>query len=371
MPFWKKPYRPLNQVLLNFAALHSNLKLYRSLLPGVVVAPVLKSNAYGHGLREVAGALKNEGCPFYIVDSIYEAYEIRRVDRKTPVLILGYNHESNLRKKSGFHFAATSLEQFKALVKMKVPLHVELNTGMNRMGFAWRDIESWLPELAPHAQHIVGLFTHLADADNPEDNSFTELQAKRFEEMLERVRAAGIQPQWIHVGNSAGSLKLKKYPFNMVRLGFSLYGNNVYDKKDPTFKELTGLKPVLEFQATLVQIQNLRPGDGVSYGLQFKAEKPTRIGVLSAGYYEGLPIALSNQGVVQVHGHPCPIRGRVCMNHTLIELGDISAQLGDPVTIYSADPHSPAHVNEQAKKAKTIPYELLVRLSESVRRQAR
>ncbi len=369
---WKKSYEPLNQVLLDVHALRSNLALFREKLPGVAIAPVLKSNAYGHGLKPVAKALKQENCPFYIVDSIYEAYEIREVDAKTPLLILGYNFEKNLRKKKGFHFTAGSLDQLEALARKKLPIHLELNTGMNRMGFHWRNPEVWLKEVAKHKDHIVGVFTHLADADNPADSSFTEQQVQRFEALLGTLKDKELNPQWIHVGNSAGSLKLKTHPFNMARVGFSLYGTNVYEETDPFYEKLNGLKPVLEFQSTLVQIQDLEPGDAVSYGLQFKAEKALRIGVLCAGYYEGIPIALSNIGFVEVKGQLCPIRGRVCMNHTLVELpSSLEVSLGERVTVYSKDPFSPASVRAQAQKAKTIPYELLVRISESVRRQVR
>lgn len=365
---WPKPYQPLNQVSLDLDAIRSNLNLFREKLPSLAVAPVLKSNAYGHGLKEIAKALKREGCPFFVVDSIYEAYKIREVDSKTPLLILGYNSESNLRKKKDFHFTAGSVEQLEMLAHKKLPIHLELNTGMNRMGFHWRNPEIWLKEVAKHKKHIVGIFTHFADADNPDDNSFTDLQVQRFKFLKQELENRGVHPEWIHAANSAGSLKVQDPIFNMMRLGFSLYGINVYEESDPFYRELEGLKPVMEFQSTLVQIQELEPGDAVSYGLQFKANKPTRIGILCAGYYEGIPIALSNVGHVEVNGQLCPIRGRVCMNHTLVELGEVKAKIGDRVTVYSKDPHSPVSVRAQAKKAKTIPYELLVRISESVRR---
>lgn len=369
MQLWPKPYQPLNQVSLNLDALRDNLALYREKLPGVAVAPVLKSNAYGHGLKEIASALRKEACPFYAVDSIYEAYEIRKVDPKTPVLILGFNFENNVRKKKGFHFTAGSLDQLKMLAHKKLPIHLELNTGMNRMGFHWRNPEQWLDEVAKHKDQIEGVFTHFADADNPNDTSFTELQTQRFKSLLVELQKRGVHPKWIHAGNSAGSLKIKDPIFNMIRLGFSLYGTNVFEDTDPSFQELKDLKPVMEFQSTLVQIQDLEPGDAVSYGLLFKTEKPLRIGILCAGYYEGIPIALSNVGHVEINGTLCPIRGRVCMNHTLVEL-KTEAKIGDRVTVYSKNPNSLVSVRAQAKLAKTIPYELLVRIAESVRRQA-
>lgn len=369
MRFGRKAYEPLNRVLIDGSALRNNLALFRQKLPKLEIAPVLKSNAYGHGLREIAGLLKTENCPFYVVDSAYEAYEIRTVDKKIPILILGYHLENNFRKKKNVHYTAGSLEQLDLLSRHKVPIHIELNTGMNRMGFSWHDPERWMDAVVSHKDLIVGLFTHLADADNPRDSDTTDLQVKRFETLLEQLKERDVKPHWIHVGNSAGSLKLKNHPFTLARVGFSLYGMNVYDDRDSFHGELDGLHPVLEFQSTLVQIQNLEAGDGVSYGLQFKAEKPMRIGVLCAGYYEGIPLSLSKVGYVEIRGKTCPIRGRVCMNHTLVELPDDTIQVGDRVTIYSKHTESKCGVLKQAAAAKTIPYELLVRISESVRRE--
>lgn len=369
MRLWPEPYQPLNRVLLDLDALRSNLNFFRKKLPNLAVAPVLKSNAYGHGLKEIAAALKAEACPFYVVDSIYEAYEIRKVDPKTPLLILGFNFANNVRKKKGFHFAAGSLDQLEMLAQKKLPIHLELNTGMNRMGFHWRNPEEWLDEVAKHKDQIEGVFTHFADADNPSDIGFTELQVQRFKTLLKELQKRGVDPKWIHASNSAGSMKIKDPVFNMMRLGFSLYGINVFDENDPSYNELKSLKPVMELKSTLVQIQELEQGDGVSYGLQFKAKEPMRIGILCAGYYEGIPIALSNSGHVEINGTHCPIRGRVCMNHTLVEL-KTEAKIGDSVTVYSKNPNSSVSVRAQAKLAKTIPYELLVRISESVKRQA-
>jgi alanine racemase len=155
----------------------------------------------------------------------------------------------------------------------------------------------------------------------------------------------------------------------MVRLGVSLYGINPYEGKDPLHDMLKELRPVLEFRSTLIGIQSLKKGDSVSYGETYIAEKNEIIGVIAAGYYEGIPRNLSSKGFVSINGTICPILGRVCMNHTLISLKGVTASVGDEVVVYSKNPSDENSVTHQALKAETIPYELLVRLSESVKRQ--
>ena len=226
MAFFSKQYKTLNTLWIEGAALKCNLNHYREKMPGTAIAPVLKGNAYGHGIKEVTEILKSEHCPFYVVDSNYEAYQIRKVDKKTPILILGFNYAENIRKKPGFTYAAGSLDQCLALIKHKVPFHLEINSGMNRMGFSLEELETILPQLKEHKKWITGVFTHLADADNPSDDSFTQKQVDLFKEALQKMHGAGFDPKWIHVANSAGALKTKSHPFNMIRLGLGLYGIN-------------------------------------------------------------------------------------------------------------------------------------------------
>jgi alanine racemase len=237
------------------------------------------------------------------------------------------------------------------------------------MGLVWNQLEELLDTLQIHKIYPEGIFTHLSSADEAQ-NDFTELQLERFLKVVTALKAIGRQPRWVHVANSAGALKAKHPEINMVRLGLGLYGLNPYEEEDHFFKKLDSLKPVLEFKSTLVGIQKIKKGERSGYGTHYKAPKDQTIGIIAAGYYEGIPIKLSNTGLAEVHGKRCPFIGRVCMNHTMILLEDVEAKIGDPVLVYSRDKSSPLCVFEQSKRAQAFHYEMITRLSQSVRRQA-
>jgi len=362
LPFLSS-YRTLNVVNLFEAALRHNLNSYRELMPDKAICPVLKSNAYGHGLVEVARVLDEAVPEFLVVDSLYEAYELKKVGIKSKVLILGYTFEENLKgRRLPFHFACTSVEMAKVLIEMGASLHLKIDTGMNRMGFNVDELQEVLPLLRKMGANVVGVMTHLAEADMEAGDEFTRQQADLFEEAVKQVRDAGFDPQWIHAGQTAGSLKLNDDRFNMVRLGLGLYGISL--------SEELNLRPVMEVRSTVVEVRDLLLGDKVSYGGTFVADRKMKIAVVPFGYYEGLPWNLSSTGCFNVGGVICPIVGRVCMNYTMVDVSMVpGVAVGDPVVVYSAERGEANSIQEMARLAKTIPYELMVRVAESVRRE--
>lgn len=356
----RSKYRTLNTVRVFKDALIHNLNLYRTLLPNQAICPVLKSNAYGHGLITVAKILEREKPEFFVVDSLYEAYRIKKAGVKTPLLILGYTFPENLSKKSlPFHFTAFDMEVAEVLAKIKVPVHLEIDTGMARMGFTLETLENNLGRMKEMKLNIVGVFTHFADADNPENTEYNDMQLALFKKALNMVKKAGFEPKWIHAGNSAGSIKTKLPELNMARVGLSLYGISPLDDKDTWHPKLKELQPAMEIASSLIAIRQLKKGDKVSYGCSYEAPRDMTIGVIPFGYYEGLPRSLSNQG---------EIVGRVCMNHTMIDLTGKKAEIGDEYLVYTKKGQK--SVREYAKKAKTISWELMVRIAESVKREA-
>lgn len=346
--FFKKTYRTLNTIKVSGSALVNNLNIYRKLVPEQAVCPVLKSNAYGHGLIQVAKVLEKEKSPFFIVDSLYEAQKLNKAGIKTPILILGYTFPENLKgRKYPFHFTVTDLEMASVLAKLKVPVHIEVDTGMARMGFSMEELPNALTEMKERNLNIEGIFTHFADADNPDDHSFTKEQSEKFQKAISLTKEAGFEPKWIHASNSAGASVTDIPELNMMRLGIGLYGfPPVQDHR------IYGLKQAIAIKSTIIATRQLKKGDKVSYGCTFEAQIDMRIGTLPFGYYEGLPRSLSNKA---------PFLGRICMNHSIIEI-DQTTKLGDEVEIYS-------DLAGSATESGTIPYELLTRLSESVRRE--
>lgn len=360
IPFTGK-YRTLNIVKVSSDALRHNLRAYRELLPGRAICPVLKANAYGHGLVDVARALDVEKPEFFVVDSLHEAYLLKKAGIKARVLILGYTFSENLtRKKLPFHFAVSDLESAEVLAKQGAKLHLKVDTGMNRMGFSMEDLEQVLARLRELKADVVGVLSHLADADNPEDDSYTEEQLERFEKAVDQVKAAGFEPQWIHCGQSAGAIKQGREWINMVRAGLALYG--VFS--------MPGLKPVMELQSTVVGVRKLKSGEKVSYGCTFTADQDMTVAMVPVGYYEALPWSISNKGKLEVKGAMCPIVGRVCMNYTIVDVSALEGvKIGDSVVVYSRNSDQENSIANMAKFVETIPYELMTRVAGSIRRE--
>lgn len=339
-----KQYRTLNTVKISAAALRHNLNEYRKLTQ-LEVCPVLKSNAYGHGLIEVANIMEGEKPAFLVVDSLYEAHEIKKAGIKTPLLVLGYTFPENYKRRLPFHFGVSDLESAETLAQLGLKAHIEVDTGMSRMGFQMEELPRALKAMKEMGLKVEGLFSHLADADNEEDQSFTKLQIEKFQKAIGLTKEAGFNPKWIHLSNSAGALNAKIPEVNMMRLGLGLYGHS------PVKIDLK-LKPALKLESSIINTKRLKKGDKVSYGCTFEAPQNMHIGIIPFGYYEGLPRALSNK---------LNFLGRICMNHCMIEV-DAHTKIGDKIEIYP-------NIKEAAKKADTIPYELLTRLASSIRRE--
>lgn len=367
---FEKNYVTLNKVLVLEKALRHNLRLFRKLVPDQSICPVLKSNAYGHDLVITAKILEKEHPDFFIVDSLYEAYELREADIHSPILIMGYIMPENLKKRhEDFHFAAFDIDNAKVLAKLRAPVHLKIETGLSRMGFTLEDLERDLKKMRKMKLNVVGIFSHLADADNSTSNEYTEGQLKIFKQALEMVRAAGFNPKWIHIAASGGALKAQLPEANMVRLGLSLFGINPYDPKDPYHKKLKKLKPSMELVCTLSAVRTVKKGQKVGYAGAFVAPEKMRIGVVPTGYYEALPRNLGGKGFVEIRKKLCPIIGRVCMNYILVDLRKAKAKKHDPVIVYSRDAKKSNSIENTARLTGTIPNEILVRICESLLRE--
>lgn len=367
-----RQYRTLNRIELDRAAVLHNVRTLQARHPGMSIIPVLKSNAYGHGLREMAAILNGAACDLLAVDGYFEAAAIRHISRHR-VLVLGYILPGNARlldtRRCSFVVQdVAGLEAFGRL-RRRVRVHLELNTGMNRLGLQPAELPGYIAALRKFPNiELEGVMSHLADADNEIDDSFTAAQAAQFDRLVAQVLAAGFHPRFIHLAQTAGSTKAHSNYANAMRLGIGLYGINPLGPRDPHYGDLAGLRPVLSLKSTIVKMLPLRPGDKVSYGGTFTAPRAMRLGVLPLGYYEGVPRELSNVGVVTAGGHVLPIVGRVCMNHTMIDLRRSGLAVGDEVTLTSADPLQPNSVARLSADHRLFPYTILTALSSSVRR---
>lgn len=363
-------YDPLIRVLIFKDALIHNLRAYQNKYPGLQIAPVLKSHAYGHGLVEVASILDKETLPFFAVDSFYEALVLRQARIRSKILIIGYTREELMLKKTlkDVSFAILSLESLKSLsakLKSQNYFQLKVDTGMHRQGVLMNELAQAFSLIKSNPKIVFeGIYTHFADADNP-DESFTKKQILLWNEATKHARKVFGDLKYLHAAATAGAAYASEIESNVCRLGIGLYGINVH----PRVK--LNLKPVLEMRSVLAGLKKLQAGDYLGYSRLFRAQKDMTIAIVPAGYNEGVDLRLSNKGVFQVRGQICPIVGRVSMNITTIDVSALQdAKLEEEVVIFSRNPDHENSV-ENAIKACGIrnPREILVHIPAYLRRE--
>lgn len=353
-------FTPLNLISISKDRLTANYKKLSKINPKIKIAPVLKSNGYGHGIKLVGEILDQVGAPFLCVDSLYEAFQLKsRMGVKTPVLIMGYIHPKSLSvKKLSFSFAIYDIEHARTLDEYQKgsKLHIFVDTGMHREGISMEDLPGFLEELKKLKNiEVEGLMSHLAQPDKP-DSSLTRTQVTNFQKARELVLKSGLNPEWFHLGGSYGLLNKLTAGCNLVRVGRAVYGID------------WGL-PVLKHTSTIVQIKKIKKGDKVGYSGTFVADKDITIGVLPLGYNDGIDRRLSNTGILTVDGVECPIIGLVSMNITTIDISAVKEPfLDQEVVIFSDNPEDPNSVVNASKRGQVLPHEMLIHIAESTKR---
>jgi alanine racemase len=367
---FEKEFATHNRIEISQSAILHNLDLFMR-LTAMQAIPVLKGNAYGHGLDLLAKVLKDRTVPYIAVDGYFEALRIREISNQ-PVLVMGAilpeNYARMQYKNFTFvvHDEASIYELGRTGKRIKV--HLECNTGMNRYG-AKKDETSKLTKLILKYKNLTleGVMSHLADSDG-NDPATVGIAVEEFDFCVEVIRKAGARPSILHVAQSAGSIRAKSRYANAFRLGIGLYGINPFPLNHKLAPQLKELRPALKLTSTITKIIELKKGDKVSYNYTFTAPKSMKIGILPVGYYEGINRALSNVGTVKVGKQFASIVGRVCMNHTMISLDNVDAKEGDEVLIYSDNPIDKNAIDTIAYTHNLFNYNLLTALSQDVRR---
>lgn len=371
LKIFKGSYTTLNTIGVIKNNLLHNYKYLSSFDKNIKIAPVVKSNGYGHGILNVAKILESQNPPFFCVDSLFEAYELLNGGVKVPVLITGYTNPENLKvKKLPFHYALFTLDVAEALNKYQpgAKAHLFLDTGLHREGVPITKLAEFLKDLErfPNIK-IEGVMSHLASSKSKDDKLFLS-QIEQFKKGLKIIKDAKINPKWVHIAATGAIVNPQTRPIitglsNMVRAGLSTYGfsSSTFDKN---------LKPALSLKTHLAQIKQIKKGDMVGYDGTFEAKKDMILGILPIGYYDGVDRGLSNKGVVQIMGHECPILGRVSMNITTVDITSLSnPQIGEEVIVYSNNPTDKNSISNVSRTCNKIPYEILVNLAESTRRE--
>ncbi len=360
---------PLITVHIDEAALLHNLREYRQAYPDIQFAPVLKSNAYGHGLIPIAHILDSPNIPFLIVDSYYETLTLRQNAIKSPILIIGYILPEIIKKShlKNVYFTVTSLVQLQAIndsIRRPISIHLKIDTGMHRQGLLPTEIHQAITIIKKNSSlQLQGICSHLADADN-KINTYNQAQLNQWEQSIPFFENAFPQLTYYHISASAGLIHTAKSHHNLARLGLGLYGISIIENNK------LSLKPVLSLTSIISGIKVIKKGDTVGYNNTFIAKNDMLIATIPAGYAEGVDRRLSNIGQVEIAGILCPIIGRISMNITTIDITHIpNIQIGDIVTLISNDNSSPISANAIAKMCDTIPYEILIHIPGYLRRE--
>ncbi len=357
-------YEPLIEVRIYKEAILHNLYVFRA---DTDVAPVLKSNAYGHGLVPVAKILDRQNTPFFCVDSFFEALILRNESVRTPLLIIGYTPLQNILHGSfkAVSFSILSLDELEIISKkLTVPrnFHLKIDTGMHRQGVPYTQIGKAIELIKQNSHiHIEGAYTHLADADTP-NSLHTKEQIERWNQCAALMRETFSHIRYLHCAATSGSFYSASIDANVMRLGIGLYGIEVGPEKH-------NLKPTLSVHTRIASVRNIQPGESVGYNAIFTATMPMRVAAVPAGYAEGIDRRLSNKGMFMLHNTPCPIVGRVSMNITSIDVTNVpNVKLDDEVVVISNEPGTPTSIENIAKICSTIPYEILVHIPAHLRR---
>jgi len=372
---FKPKYETLNKIEIDAKKILANYEYLKNQQGSAEIFPVLKSNAYGHGLKEMCLILNQSSAPLVIVDSFPEAQIAWRYFKRN-VLILG---EMPLDAYSYCDFKRTEFavydgETLKLLARYrkKARIHLFVNSGMNREGI--KDINEFIKVNNKYLDRVevTGLCSHLASAD--EQSILNQTQEKEFINSLECLRAAGYFPKWVHLGNSAGLLTLNNKLLTAYRPGLALYGYSPFsDFDDSDFEANSALQPALKVTSRVVSVQNLLPGESVSYNESYRASRETNIAIIPFGYFEGLDRRLSNKAEFNVVGGNnsfwAPVAGRVCMNLTCLDVNSQNVQKGDLVVIVSSNKEDRNSVLKISHLMNTVPYEFLVRLQPNIRRE--
>ena len=360
---------------IDLSAIRKNIMTMKNCIPqGKKLLAVIKANAYGHGAIEIAEAL-DDLADYYGVACVDEAIELRNAGIGKPILILGETDISLFDEVVKYDITQTvfTVQQAEALSKAagrlgkQAKLHIKIDTGMNRIGFACK--EESVQDIVTISKFsnldMEGIFTHYYRADE-RDKSIAERQLKDFTRMIEWLEEAGVHFSIRHISNSAGIMEMPNDIYDMVRSGISTYGLYPSEEMD---KEACVLYPAMELKSHVTYIKTVKAGETVGYGGTYTLPEDKRIATVGVGYADGYPRALSNQGRMLVRGQYAPIVGRVCMDQTMIDVSHIpDVKEGDEVVLVGKQGENRLSVEELAEMSASFNYEFVCDVNRRVPR---
>ncbi len=360
----KKVHETIFEINLN--AMVHNLNVYKQKLnKGVKLMGMVKAFSYGAGSYEIAKVMEYSRVDYLAVAYADEGVALRKAEIKLPIMVMNpepvafdaiiqYNLEPEV-------YNLFILEQLiKACNGQEISIHIEVDTGMKRLGFDEEELDELITILNQnHNLRVKTIFSHLAASDEKKHDLFTHEQIQKFERMCHKIKSAFNYPILCHILNSGGIVRFPNAQFDMVRLGIGLYGI------DPTEKLQKQLQPVGTLKTVISQIRKVKSHETVGYSRKGTVQRDARIAVVAIGYADGLNRKFSNgKGHMLINGHKAPIVGKICMDMTMIDVTDIQCKEGDEVIVLGRE----IEINEFADKLGTIPYEVLTSISQRVKR---
>ena len=368
------PTRP-TVAAIDLHALAYNLKGIRKKVGrDVKVMAVVKANAYGHGIVEVARFLQQCAVEYFGVANAEEGVILREAGITAPIHVFTIPAATQIPLFTSFGLEPTVGSEAEArLLNAQgrrsgkiLNVHIKVDTGMNRIGVKPRNLSKLVKELSGLRQlEIKGVYTHFATSDW-HDKSFSKQQLSVFHQSVDALRTAGVVPEVIHCAGSAGILDLPESYFSMVRPGIMMYG--CYPSGETT--ESVRVKPVLSLKSRVSVVKWIEPGEAVSYGRRFIATRRTKIATLPLGYADGYIRLLTGRSNVLIGGTVFPIVGTICMDQLMVDVGKSDVRVGDEAVLIGRQGRKAITAWDLASKIGTIPYEICTNISSRVPRIA-
>ncbi|MDF1545752.1 MAG: alanine racemase [bacterium] len=376
--------RLLNWIELDQAVLRKNIGSLAKLAGDRTLAICVKANAYGHGLAEMTSLLKGEKRVDYLtVHSVAEASLARKAGWDRKIMLLGPFSSDETRSVLELDlepmiFEIGALEELGHLAGKQnrvIRTHLKLETGTNRQGITEQELPGFVsvykkqPSLIPY-----GAAMHFANIEDTTNHEYAQQQLDRFEYLVKRMEELGIKPEIKHTASSAALILFDKTRFDLVRPGLSAYGYWPSKETYLSYRLAGGdnnlFEPVLSWKSRISQLKQVEKDSFIGYGCSYQTTADTKLAVVPVGYYDGYDRALSNLAYVLINGKRAPIRGRICMNLTMVDVTDIeNVRIGDEVTLIGRDQVETIWADQLADWGGTINYEVLARLSSAIVRR--
>ncbi|MFQ5639463.1 MAG: alanine racemase [bacterium] len=358
---------------IDLNAIAFNLRQLQTRVSPAKIMAVVKSNAYGHGLKPIAEMALAQGVEYFGVARLEEGVALRKDAGATPILVFGGFFKDQVARFLKHDLELTLFDEQRARILAtgakrngnRARAHIKVDTGMERVGISWQhaaDFVCFVKDL--DWVDVVGVYTHFATSDE-KDKTFARTQLERFERVLLDLHKQNVKIPLAHAANSGAILDIPGSYFDMVRPGVSLYG---YYPSLETSRSVR-LQPAMTLKSRVMAVKEVAPGSTVSYGQTYRASRKTRIATVAIGYGDGYNRLLSNLGEVLIHGRRFPVVGRVCMDHIMVDITDEeNVDVGDEVVVLGTQGGQEISIYELCEKLQTIPYEVTCRISERVPR---